>query len=265
MTRHQLFSRFGDRVGDSGVGKMVECVIQSSVLTTKPRATAMSLDCLSEEFRTRRAKRRSLDLAAITVKRAGPSAGLRRFTGRVIVDGQRLGYLVSGEPRAFEVEPGDHTITVFFGRRPEVFSSRGRASSSARVSLGAGERADFACGIRPEVVALWARARRAGLAHLFVFAFVVGLAQAGVWLLGPYLREAVAMAVIRLPVDGRLIPWFYRLVSPVSVPFWFAALNWWRVRRMTHFPWDVTDKTLLARIGSPYYVERLPIVGLDTK
>ena len=73
----------------------------------------MSLDRLGEHLRTARAERRTLDLATITVQRAESSAWPARFT-RVVVDGEQVGYLVGNEPRTFEVEPGEHTITVFF-------------------------------------------------------------------------------------------------------------------------------------------------------
>jgi hypothetical protein len=129
----------------------------------------MSINCLSERFRAQRNKRRTLDRATIAVKRIEPSTGRLRFAGRVLVDCQQIGYLVGGEPRTFDVEPGEHTITVYFGRRPAILSSPGRAVSTTSVRLGAGERADFACGIRPEVARLWARARRATVIGVIVF------------------------------------------------------------------------------------------------
>jgi len=223
----------------------------------------MSLERLSEQFRIQRVKRRTNSLATITVRRVGPPAGKPRHSGRVLVDRQRLGYLVGDEPMTFDVEPGDHTITVSFGRRPAILSSPGRTRSSALVSVSAGERADFACGIKPEVAHLWVRARRSGAIRCAVFAVAVYLAAVAGWLLAPYLRMGVALAVFHLPVSGSLITLSYRLVSPFLSSFWFAMLTWWMVRRLTHFPRYETDEVLLSRIGSPYYLERLPVVGVD--
>jgi hypothetical protein len=217
----------------------------------------MSIDQLSARLRTQRTKRRTLDLATITVKRVEPSAGRRRFAGRVLIDRQQVGYLVGDEPRTFEVETGDHTITVYFGRRPAILSSPRRATSTASVSLGAGERADFAWGIRSDVARLWAQAQTEATIRATVFAAAVGLSASAGSLLAPYLRQAVALAVFRLPVYGPLIPICYALVSPVLCWSWFALLAGWIVRRSTDLLRDQTDEALLSRIGSPYYLERL--------
>jgi hypothetical protein len=216
----------------------------------------MSIDQLSARLRTQRTKRRTLDLATITVKRVEPSAGRRRFAGRVLIDRQQVGYLVGDEPRTFEVETGDHTITLYFGRRPAILSSPRRATSTASVSLGAGERADFACGIRPDVARLWAQAQTEATIRATVFAAAVGLSASAGSLLAPYLRQAVALALFRLPVYGPLIPICYALVSPVLCWSWFALLAGWIVRRSTDLLRDQTDEALLSRIGFPYYLER---------
>lgn len=233
------------------------------VLTVKRGSTVMSLERMSEEFRKQRAKRRTLDLATITVKRVDLFAGQFRFSGRVLIDRQRLGYLVGGEPVTFDVEPGDHTITVSFGRRPAVLSSPGRAKCSALVSVGAGERAEFACGIRPDVVHLWVKARRAGAIRCAALAVPVGLAGGSGWFLAPYFQEVEAWAVFHLPIPSSLIWLCYRLVSRVFTAFWFAMLARWIVSRLIRFPLDQTDEVLLSRIGSPYFLERLDLVGVD--
>jgi hypothetical protein len=217
----------------------------------------MSTEHLSTRFRIQRMRRRTLDLATITVKRVAPSAGRRRFAGRVLIDGQQIGYLVGDEPRTFEVKTGDHTITVYFERRPAILSSPRRATSTASVSLGAGERADFACGIRPEVAQLWAQAQTEATIRATVFAAAVGLSAWAGSLLAPYLRQAVAMAVFHLPIHGPLISLCHGLVSPVLCWFWFALLAGWIVRRSTDLLRDQTDEALLSQIGSPYYLERL--------
>jgi hypothetical protein len=224
----------------------------------------MSFGRLSEQFRTGRFKQRAADRSTITVRRVDPPAGLHRFSGRVIVDRQRLGYLLGGQPRTFDAEPGEHTITVFFGRRPAILSSRGRATAAASFSLRAGERADFACGIRREVVHLWAQARRAREIHLAVITVAFVLAIGLNWLLGPYFREVAAWAVLHLPIDGSLIPFFYRMVGPAFFGFWLAILNGWMLRRWPHLR-HTNDEALISRIGSPFYLERLAPIGVEAE
>ena len=107
------------------------------------------------------AMRRSIDRAAITIRRADVPAGVRRFTGRVLINGRMSGDLVGAEPRSFDVENGEHTVTVFFKRRPEILSSGRRPTASTSVSIDVGERVELVCGIRPDVVRHWNRARRA--------------------------------------------------------------------------------------------------------
>jgi len=220
----------------------------------------MSIDRLSERIRIQLTERRAIAFATITVKRVDPSADRRRFAGRVRIDGQQLGYLVGGEPRTFDVEPGEHTITVYFGRKPAIISSRRPAMSTASVSLGAGERAEFACGIRPEVARQWAKVRRAVAFRVTVCVAAIELVY---WLITPNLRPAVALAVFYLPVPGSLIPWCYRLVSPVLSVLWFVLLASWMVGRSTHLRRDESYEELLRRIGSPYYIERWASVGIN--
>jgi hypothetical protein len=224
----------------------------------------MSLGRLAEQFRIARVNQRAADWATITVKHVGPLAEQHRFAGRVLVDCRMLGYLVNGEPRTFDVEPGEHTITIFYGRKPAILSSRSRAKSAVSVVLSPGERADFVCGIRSEVAHRWAQARRAGTNRALVRALVLLvvlylIAMVG-YLLAPYLRQGVALAVFHLPVYGSLIPLGYRLVNPFVCACLFMMLAWWLARRTTHFPREETDEELLSRIGSPYYLERLPAV-----
>jgi hypothetical protein len=221
----------------------------------------MSLARLAEQFRTRRFEQRAVDRATITVRRAKPFADQRRFTGRVLVDCNTFGYLVGGESSSFNVEPGEHTVTVMFGRRPVVFCRPGQARCSASVSLSAGERADLVCGVRPEIIHLWKRARRAWeIQVMFACAFAWGLT----WIATPHLREAVALVVQYLPVHGLLIPLSYRVVSPLFVQFCLTIFSCWMLRRWPQTN-DTSDATLLARIGSPYYIERSPAVGIDGK
>jgi hypothetical protein len=239
--------------------------IHSSLLMAKCKPTVMSLQRLSQQFRSHRVKGRTHNVAFLSVKRVGPFAGRLGFTGRVLVDRERVGYFVGCEPRTFDVDPGEHNITVFFGRRPAIFSSRGVAMSSVSVSLGPGERADFVCGVRSEVADLWAKARWAVAIHGAVFVFVLYLAAEAGSLLAPYLREIVALAVYHFPVNGSLISLSYRLASPLLCAFWFEIVAWWIICQSTHFPRDETDEELLSRIGSPYYLERLPSVEVATQ
>jgi hypothetical protein len=227
------------------------------------QAGRMSIEHLSARIRTQRIKRRALEPATIAVRRGDPCADCLRFSGRVLLDGQQLGYLVGGEPRTFHVDPGDHTITVYFGRRSAFFASRRRAVSSASVSLCPGERADFNCGIRPDVARQWMETRRAVASRAIIFFAVVLLAgEAGSWLT-TFLRDAVALAVFHLPVYGSLIPILHRIVSPLFCALWFALLARWILGRLAYFPSEETDEELLARIGSPYFLEHLAAVGIN--
>jgi hypothetical protein len=83
-----------------------------------------TLDDLCSHARTRRAKWDTVPWASITVRLGDVAAGPPRYTGVVLIDRRQLGYLIGGEPRAFRVDPGEHTITVYLGRRPGSFDTR---------------------------------------------------------------------------------------------------------------------------------------------
>ena len=90
------------------------------------------------------------------------------------------------------------------------------------------------------------------------FSLAVGLNV----LLGPYLREAVTLAVWYVPDRGMLIPLCYRMVGPLFFGIWLVMLNRWMLRRWPHLR-DTSDKSLLSRIGSPDYIEHLAAIGVD--
>jgi hypothetical protein len=174
------------------------------------------------------------------------------------------GYLVADEPRSFEVEPGEHTITVLFRKRPVIFWRPRSARCTASVSVSAGERVDLVCGIRPEIRHLWVLAQRARdirWAALFVaLQIALGLNS----LAGPYLRDALALVVWYLPDHGMLIPLTYRMAGPIIIWLGLMLLNAWILRRWPQTR-DISDATLLSRIGSPYYLEQLTAGRIDGK
>jgi hypothetical protein len=124
-----------------------------------------------------------------------------------------------------------------------------------------GER-EFACGLRPEISRLWGIARRADAIRTAFCAAGVGLAVGGGWFLAPWLREAVTLVTYDVPVDDALIPWCYRLVSPVFSAFWFALRVSSMVGRSDWFHHAETEEARLSRIGSPYYLERSSSIDL---
>jgi hypothetical protein len=217
----------------------------------------MSLHELSERFRGERLRRAGVESATITVRRIEEPAGQRRFRGRVFIDAKLVGDLISNEARCFDVEPGEHTIAVRFGRRPVIFQATRRAKAVASVSLTAGEQAEFVCGVRPEVVRLWVSARQAVQRRACAGVAVSGLLMSGLyWFIGPYVREAAAFAVIHLPIGPALIPLIYRLAPPILLCLCPAMLLAWIVRRWPHLH-GASDSALLSQFGSPYYLERL--------
>jgi hypothetical protein len=224
----------------------------------------MSLSRLSAQYQTARVTHRSIDHATITIRRVKPTIGQRGFSGRVLVDRHILGYLVADEPRSFEVEPCEHTITVLFGRRPVILCRPGSARCTVSVSLSAGERVDFACGIRSDISRLWVQARRAREIRLTALIAAFYCALGLNWLCGPYLREAVALVVWYLSDHGLLIPLSYRMAGPIICGLGLAMLNGWMLRRWPQTR-DTSDAVLLYRIGCPYYLERLTAVGIDGK
>ena len=179
----------------------------------------------------------------------------------MFIDRKIFGYLVGGELSSFDVEPGEHTITVVFGRRPVILCRPGPARCSASVSVGARERADLICGVRLEIIHLWKRARRAW-AIQGVFACVFALVLT--WLATPHLREAVALVVRFLPDRSLLIPLSYRMVNPFFVQFCLSISSCWLLRRWLRSK-DVSDAALLAQFGFPYCIERSPTGGIGGK
>ena len=148
----------------------------------------------------------------LTLPRGGPKVssplevipGLFR-SGRVLVDRHILGYLVADEPWSSKVEPGEHTITILFGRRPVILCRPGSAGCAVSVSLSAVERVDFACRFRPDISRLWVQARRTREIRLAALIAAFYCALGLNWICEPYLRQAVALVVWYLPDHGLLI------------------------------------------------------------
>jgi hypothetical protein len=166
-----------------------------------------------------------------------------------------LRYLVSGEAASFLVEPGDHTVEVLvFEGRFGIYWQRRLARCNASVSLEAGEQIDLTWGTRSEIVHLWKSARGQWEVYMILYLVVCVLASGLGWLLGSYLREALALALWHLPNNGMLVPLAYRMIGPLFSAFWPLLLHFWVLHRWPEIK-DTSDKALLSRFGSPYYLE----------
>jgi hypothetical protein len=200
--------------------------------------------------------RRSMDRATITVRRGDVPADRRRFTGRVLVDSRMSLDLIADAPARFEVEPGEHTIAIFFTRRPEIFWSGRRRVATTSVSLRAREQAEFVCGIRPDVVRKWRRLRRLWAIRGLLLTAPFALA----WLvndrlIGPYWREMIATLVWYLPERSMLIPLCYRIPNPLVLVVCFLLVKHCLLEDLSGLT-DSGDEMLLSYFGSPYYIER---------
>ena len=88
----------------------------------------------------------------------------------MLIDGCIGGKLTGGEPIGFDVEQGEHTITVFFRDRPAIFHSPRLAKSFITVSFAEGERGGLVSGIVPDVAMRWVLARRVRDLRSMIFA-----------------------------------------------------------------------------------------------
>src|SRR6202030_3256979 len=133
----------------------------------------------------------------------------------------------------------------------------GRAVVSVSISLGPGEQALFACGVKRVLLRRWWQVRLAQhKSELFAMAVVYFFAGVG-WLVSPFLRDGVSLAVLYLPVSGNVIPLCYVLAKPITCSLGFAMLAAWLIR-LARVPQVQANQNALSPIGSPYYLERRP-------
>src|SRR3954454_1696302 len=96
----------------------------------------MTFEAHLKRLRVQRQKQSNAERATITVRREDMPDYTESFTGSVLIDGHRLGYLVGGESTTFDIEPGVHAVKVtLLGRRKPTVPS-GKAVASTSVSIG---------------------------------------------------------------------------------------------------------------------------------
>jgi hypothetical protein len=219
----------------------------------------MSLDQLRQRFRERRISGALRAPAKITIVRGDwPTRG-RRFAGKVRIDDRMLGYLVGGEPRAFEVEPGDHKVTVQLARRDLVVSAPGSAVVTTAVSVGPDERVVLKCGVRSDVARHWALLNTFGVRRGVAFSLFLYLFAATGWLSSPGVQGWAADTFIRyFPQQNGWIPWIQAVVGPLPLGFCMALLGGCLLGRLARGASPRAARELESRLGSPYFLEREP-------
>jgi hypothetical protein len=219
----------------------------------------MSLEELCHRLRAERIERGAHGQASITVKRGDSPDRRRQFTGTVRVDNQQIGYLVGTEPRSFDVEPGDHTVTVHLGRRDRVPGARGKAVVSALVSVGPGEHVVLTCGVRPELAQKWAESTMTEARRGVLFAIVVYIFASLGWLLSPVLRQGVVAVVsYYFPATVAWLPLLLWLVSPLASGFYAAVAAGLLIGLWVQRNRKQTGGDLLSESGAPYYLQQQP-------
>jgi hypothetical protein len=216
----------------------------------------MSLEELRRRFESARVERGSQGQATIIVRRGDLPGRRRRFTGTVRIDERRIGYLVGGEARAFDVQPGAHRVTVYLGRKDRVASAPGRAMVSSSVEVEPGEQVVLTCGVRCEVARQWRRIDRSGGRFGIYFAVAIYLCAALGWLIAPFLQELLAATVLYyLPGFRASIVPLAIMVSPIPAAFYAAVLGGYAIGRWVRGMSVESTEDLLPRLGSPYYLE----------
>jgi hypothetical protein len=135
----------------------------------------------------------------------------RCFVGIALIDRRQVGWLVNSEPRSFRLEPGEHTITVYFAASAKITMGK-MATITRRIVLQPGEQVRLLCGRTPQAMALWKAHHSEAINHKYTLlggAIFFGLLG---WLVHPSLRAAVASATLRLQLGQ---PWLSLIYLPV--------------------------------------------------
>jgi len=136
----------------------------------------------------------------------------RCFVGIALIDRRQVGWLGNGEQRSFRLEPGNHTITVYFAASAKITVGK-MPAITRRFVLQPGEQVRLVCGRTPQGMALWKVYHSEAIRHKFALlggAIFFGLLG---WLIHPSLRGAVASATLLLQLGE---PWLSLLYLPVQ-------------------------------------------------
>jgi hypothetical protein len=212
----------------------------------------MSLQSRLRRLRAQRLASNPVERATITVCREHMPGNLSSFTGKVMIDGQRVGYLVDGEPTAFDVEPGEHTVRVLLYKKGWYASLPGKPVASVQVWIDEGERAELVCGIRPEIVQRRVQTEKENLCHNLLLTGVTFVAAGIGWMLSPLLSKAIIM----MPLPGTWISVLSRLTNPHALAIWLGLLAAWAVGVSPRRHQSLTSDDSVSKIASLYYLER---------
>jgi hypothetical protein len=172
--------------------------------------------------------------SSISIQLEGFSGRTPRFVGIALVDRRFVGDLVSDTPRSFRVEPGVHTVTVYFSKRIRSSPSGRRVGTSIQVEVQPGESARFVCGASEE----WKRLRPMIRRDCGVILAGMSLAAAGGWLGFPFLRESIAGAALYLDMNE---PW-------MSLLYFIVGSRWMTTLLVSDAYCLIAVLVLLARL-----------------
>jgi hypothetical protein len=215
----------------------------------------MTLQAHLRKLRAHRLKSNPVERATITVCREHMPGQHSSFTGKVLIDGQRVGYLVDGDPTAFDVEPGEHTVRVLLYKKGRFASLPGKPVASVQVWLDEGERAELVCGIRPVIVERRSQIEKENLCHDLLLTGVASVAAGIGWMLSPFLWKAIVL----LPLPGSWIPLISRLTKPLALACWFGLLAAWAVGLGPRNRRGLTREDSASKGDSLYYLELRPL------
>jgi hypothetical protein len=216
----------------------------------------MSLQSHLKRLRAQRFLSSPVERATITVCREHVPGNFSSFTGKVLIDGHRVGYLVDGEPTVFDVEAGEHTVRVLLYKKgtEKRVSLPGNPIATTQVQLDEGEHAVLVCGIRPEVVERRHQTDKEILYHNLLFTGVTFVAAGIGWMLSPILWKVIVI----LPLPGSWIPIVNKLTKPVALACWFGLLAAWAVGPTPRNRRGSIEDDSALNVASPYYIERRP-------
>jgi hypothetical protein len=221
---------------------------------------AMSLQSHLRRLRAQRLKSSPVERATITVCREHVPGQHSSFTGKVLIDRQRVGYLVDGETTAFDVEPGEHTVTVLLYKKGRFASLPGKPVASVQVWLDEGERAELVCGIRPEIVQRREQIEKEDLCHNLLLTGVTFVVAGIGWMLSPILWKATAL----LPLPESWIPVILKLTKPLALACWFGLLAAWAIGPVPRHRRSLRSDDSASKIAPLYYLEPPPPKSLSS-
>ena len=170
--------------------------------------------------------RDAVEWSSIAVEMRGEPGENARSFGDARIDNSLFRNLTGGQPTSFQVEPGEHTVTIHLSRWFRLWKYRRPSTLAIQVAVKPGETVKLVFGIRPGAKKEWRNIRFARIRPRLVFLAGCLVATFLGFCVTPTVRSVFARAAFQFNIIEADVPNIHRALGLRANVMIFSLMLW---------------------------------------